>query len=238
MAGRSQKTQIRAASYNIHSWRGMDGRYDPARILAAIDSLNVDMLALQEVVSPNKHDMPCSLTELADAHGYHATFGQTMLRTDSRYGNALLSKKAPTDIIRHDISYTGREPRGALEAFFSYGELTLKVICTHLGLRRKERASQMATLLPIITDDDADVTMLMGDFNDWFGFSRMRRLMHRTFGVQPTPRTFPSRFPIFSLDQIHVLPGNRLTSLHAVKDESHREASDHLPLQAIIDIRD
>lgn len=228
--------QLRLASYNIHSWRGTDGRFAPERILCVIDSLNADMLALQEVVSPKKAGMPCSMADIARAHGYHVTFGQTMLREDSRYGNALLSKKEPVKVNRHDISFPDREPRGALEAFFEHGDLSVKVVSTHLGLRRKERAFQIDALLSLVTADDVDATVLMGDFNDWFGLSKVRKLLHRTFGAHPSPPTFPSFFPLFSLDKIHVLPGHRRTSLTAVKSPETRKASDHIPLVSTLDL--
>lgn len=214
----------------------MDGQHAPERILGVIDSLNADVLGLQEVISPREMGMPCSMADMAGEHGYHVTFGQTMLREDSRYGNAILSKREPSDVQRHDISVPGREPRGALEVSFNYGPLTLKVVCTHLGLRKKERVSQIDALLPVVTADTTDITILMGDFNDWFGLSKIRRILRRTFGPHRAPRTFPSTFPIFSLDKIHVSPERRLASLRAMVDPATREASDHLPVLATVDI--
>lgn len=204
--------------------------------MEVVDSLNADILALQEVVSPKEQCEPCSMAGIAEAHGYHATFGLTMLREDTRYGNALLSKEEPIDVNRHDISVPGREPRGALEVFFRYEDMTIKVVCTHLGLRRKERLSQLDAVLSIVETDNADATILMGDFNDWFGLSRERRLLRRTFGPQPTIRTFPSFFPLFSLDKIHVWPEHLQTSVAAVRNPISRKASDHLPVISTIEL--
>lgn len=227
---------IRVASYNIHSWRGMDGKYAPERIMEVVDALDADILALQEVVSPHQAGMPCSMADIAGAHGYHVTFGRTMLQEDTRYGNALLSKPEPAEVVRHDISFPGREPRGALEAFFDYGGVTVKVVATHLGLRRRERAFQVDALLSIIETDNADATILMGDFNEWFGKSRVRKTLRQVFGRRPTIRTFPSRFPIFALDKIHVSPGHLQTDLSAVNDPASRKASDHLPIVATLNL--
>lgn len=237
MTSDSTNGQLRVASYNIHSWRGTDGRHAPERIMAVIDSLDADILALQEVVSPQEIGMQCSMTDIANAHGYHAIFGRTMLREDSQYGNALLTKREPTSVHRHDISVPGREPRGALEAFFTYQDVTLKVVSTHLGLRQKERAAQLEAVLAIVTAEDADATILMGDFNTWFGLGKEQRLLRRQFGTQPTVRTFPSYFPLFSLDKIHVLPSRMRTSLDAVKTPASRKASDHLPILSTITLR-
>ena len=42
---------LTAASYNIHQAVGSDGRRDPGRIARVIDSLDADLVALQEVDS-------------------------------------------------------------------------------------------------------------------------------------------------------------------------------------------
>lgn len=237
MAAAPAMRQIRVASYNIHAWRGTDGQHAPERIMDVIDSLQADILALQEVVSPQRMGLPCSMADMASEHDYHVTFGPTMLREDSQYGNALLSRREPTGVHRHDISVPGREPRGAVEAFFSYGDLTLKVICTHLGLRQRERASQLDALLSIATTENADATIVMGDFNNWFGLSREHRLLRRQFGPQPAVRTFPSYFPLFGLDKILISPGSMRTSLAAVNTPVARKASDHLPILSTLEIR-
>ncbi|HKI80539.1 MAG TPA: endonuclease/exonuclease/phosphatase family protein [Pseudodesulfovibrio sp.] len=227
---------LRAATYNIHSWRGRDNRLDPQRIFRVIAALDADILALQEVVSPQRAGAPCSLREVAAELGYHVTFGQTLLRADTRYGNGLLSRTLPEQVERHDLSVPGREPRGALECRFRLNGLTVKTVTTHLGLKRRERMAQMRRLAPLLGKGDADATLLMGDFNDWFAWSGLRRDLQALAGRQPTPRTFPAGRPLLALDRILVTPKQRLVSLAAPKEAGASGASDHLPLLAEIDI--
>lgn len=236
MTKSQQPNEIRVATYNIHSWQGMDGKRDPNRILEAIDQVGADMLAVQEVTSPCKAGEPCTLTGLAGNHGYHVTFGHTMLRQDSHYGNALLSRREPTRVLRHDLCYPEREPRGALEVWFSYGGVKIKTVATHLGLHPKERAYQMDMLFPRLAARDADVVIFLGDFNDWYAWSSVRRRIRGIFGPQPQPRSFPSIFPVLALDKIHVKPGSRLKDVSPIRTDKTKRASDHLPLVATVDI--
>lgn len=214
----------------------MDGKCDADRIFKAVEQLDADLLALQEVISPQDTTAACSLRDMAARQGYHVTYGHTLLRQDSHYGNALLSRKEPVRVLRHDLSFPEREPRGALEAMFSYDGVTVKTIATHLGLNPKERAYQMDRLFPLLAAQNADITLFLGDFNDWFAWSAVRRRIRGLFGPQPQPRTFPSIFPVLALDKIHVRPASRLEEVTPIRTDKTRKASDHLPLVATVDI--
>jgi endonuclease/exonuclease/phosphatase family metal-dependent hydrolase len=236
MSGREGRQTLRVATYNVHSWQGTDGAVDPQRTMDTLAALDADMVALQEVVSPHLAGAGYSLRELAQAYGYHVTFGPTMFRSDSRYGNALLSRQPPDGIGRHNLECVNREPRGALDATFACGDTTLRLLTTHLGLKRWERACQMRALQPLLDGEEAAVTVLMGDLNEWLPWGYARRRMRALFGDAPAPRTFPSGWPLFALDRIHVRPGSRVLSLSAPKTAATRLASDHLPLLADIDL--
>ena len=45
------------ATYNIHRCVGRDGRYDPGRIRDVVQELDADVIALQEVDSPDRHGL-------------------------------------------------------------------------------------------------------------------------------------------------------------------------------------
>ena len=45
---------LRIATYNIHRCRGLDGRTRPERIAAVLESIDADIVALQEVVGPGR----------------------------------------------------------------------------------------------------------------------------------------------------------------------------------------
>lgn len=227
---------LRIATYNVHGWKGIDGAVDPRRAMAVVASLNADVVALQEVVSPHLVGAGHSLPEMAGEQGYHVTFGPTMFRSDSRYGNALLTRRPPVGVRRHDLECSNREPRGALDVELVYAETRLRVLTTHLGLKRWERECQMRALHPLLREDRADVTLFLGDLNEWLPWGSVRRRAHALFGPAPAPRTFPSRCPVFALDRVHVRPGSLLRSVAVRKTAQARLASDHLPLVAQIDL--
>lgn len=224
--------RLRLASYNIHGWRGADGVHDPLRIMRVVASLNADVVALQEVVSPRLAGAHCSLTEMGEALGYHVTFGETMLRSDSRYGNAVLSRWEPVEYRPYDLSCERREPRGAIDLQFEVNDLPLRIVATHLGLRFRERACQVAALTSLLNRDGKGITVLMGDFNDWLPFSRVRRKLRQLLGPCPMRATFPARFPFLPLDRAYVSPSSTLISVTSYRGEDAAQASDHLPLVA------
>ncbi|MEX2480055.1 MAG: endonuclease/exonuclease/phosphatase family protein, partial [Gammaproteobacteria bacterium] len=94
---------LRLATYNIHSGIGRDGRCDLGRIAQVIGELAADVVALQEVDS--QHDTVDTLAFLSDQTGMTALAGPTLLRTDSTYGNALLTSKPLLQVQRIDLSF-------------------------------------------------------------------------------------------------------------------------------------
>jgi endonuclease/exonuclease/phosphatase family metal-dependent hydrolase len=222
---------LRVATYNVHSGVGTDGRCDPARIARVINELSADVVALQEVES--RHGDLETLKFLAAQTGMTAVPGPTLLRSVGDYGNALLTRSGLVALRRIDLSFPGREPRGAIDAVLSFGPARLRVIATHLGLRPAERRRQIETLLGAI-DDDAMAAVLMGDLNEWFLWGRPLRRLHAHFGATPAPPTFPARWPLFALDRLWVKPRRLLDTLAVHRSPLARTASDHLPLTATI----
>jgi len=224
------------ATYNIHRCIGRDGRQDLGRITRILNRVNPDFAALQEVESHSetRHDM---LGRLAAGTGLFPIAGPTMLSGSGTYGNGLLARHPPLNVVRHDISYEKREPRGAIEAIFQRGDNRLRIITTHLGLKPIERRRQAGKILDIAgneADDPHLITVLMGDINEWFLWGRPLRWLHGFFGNSPGPRTFPSGSPLLALDRIWCHPRNRLVKVFPHKTLLSRMASDHLPLIGIV----
>lgn len=224
---------LRVATYNVHSGVGSDGRCDPARIAGVINELSADVVALQEVES--RHGDLETLEFLSSQTGMTAVPGPTMLRTVGDYGNALLTRVRLLELRRTDLSFPGREPRGAIDAVLQAGQGRLRVIATHLGLRPAERRHQIEALLAGLGDDSSP-TVLMGDLNEWFLWGRPLRRLHAHFGETPAPATFPTRWPLFALDRLWVKPLRCLCKLTAHRSPLARVASDHLPLTATIEL--
>jgi len=224
--------RIVVATYNVHRCIGMDGRHDAGRIRAVLREINADVVALQEI-EWRAQDALHTLNQLSRDAGYDTIAGPTLLRGDGHYGNALLTRLAPRQVSRADLSVPGREARGAIDAVLETGCGPLRILATHLGLRAGERRAQMSRLLGSL--DGTVPTVLMGDLNEWFLWGRPLRWLRAHFGTAPAPATFPSRRPIFALDRIWVEPRGMLREIQVHRSALARVASDHLPLVGVLD---
>jgi len=77
----------------------------------------------------------------------------------------------------------------------------------------------------------------LGDINEWLPLGRPLRWMHALLGHSPAERSFPSRWPLFALDRVWVRPRHALLAFGAHRSFLARQASDHLPVKAIISSR-
>jgi len=222
---------LRVATYNIHRCVGSDGIESEERIAAVLSDIDADIAALQEVAF-DAADPNNILGDLARSMDATAIAGPTLLEKKGQYGNALLSRIAPDSVDRLDISVTGREPRGALSVKLRLNDVIVRIVATHLGLRPGERRYQIRRLLSLLKDPQDAVTILLGDFNEWFLWGRPLRWLNRRFGRLPAPATYPSRRPLLALDRIWVDPSDRLASMYLYRHPHAVTASDHLPVVA------
>jgi endonuclease/exonuclease/phosphatase family metal-dependent hydrolase len=225
-------------TWNIHECVGRDRRRDPARVAAMLREISADVFALQEVHSDERRGGLLDQARfLAEALGLEAVAGPTLERRGGRYGNLVLSRLPVRDVRRHDLSFPGREPRGALEVDLEIPDGRLRVVATHLGLRAAERAMQARTLLAQLRGEEPDRTLiLLGDWNEWLPWRAALRLARRRFGSFPAPRTFPAWRPMLALDRIWVAPRERLETIATHRSPLAVRASDHLPLVARVRI--
>lgn len=225
------------ASYNIHSGVGLDRRCSAGRIVGVLKELDCDLYALQEVDNqPGDHDESMQLERFARDLGMTAVPGLRIVRHTGEYGNAILTRLPVLSVQRHDLSHSWFEPRGALDVQVEVAGSPLRVIATHLGLRRGERRRQWRALMSSLAEQPQDLpTILMGDMNEWYRPAATLREAHRAFGEPPSPVGFPSFAPCLALTRIWVRPRPALLSVHAHRSELSRRASDHLPLKATID---
>lgn len=226
---------FRIATYNVHRCIGRDGIDSPERIAAVLKQINADIAALQEVVLDGGQSGE-SLEILARAMDAETIQGPTLLDQKGRFGNAVLTRIAPVGIQRLDISVPGREPRGAIAVLLRLNGRTVKLVATHLGLRPRERRYQIRRIMPLLDHPAATVSILMGDFNEWFQWARPLQRVNRRFGTLPAPSTFPSTRPLLALDRIWVQPAHRATGPDVHRSSLARIASDHLPLVARVHI--
>ena len=221
-------TCLRLATYNIHQWVGGDGRADIERVLSVIRSLDADLIALQELLLPWEG---FTQEDLARETCMEVIPGRTLYRGDAEYGNAVLTRLPVRSTCSLELTVPPFEPRGALCVSLLAGDVPVKVVATHLGMRQRERLRQMEALMPELETPEQVVVML-GDINEWVPRSPVLGRLRAAFGPQPAPRTFPSRFPLLALDRILARPPAFDRIPCAVRTGPARAASDHLPLEA------
>lgn len=235
----SGEDHLRIASYNVHKCIGTDGEFDPARTAAVIAEIDPDIVALQEAdrrlgnregrldLTTIERDTGLRLVPVAahpGSHGWH--------------GNALLIRRG--DIRRIErVDLPHAEPRGAILVELDLPATPLRIIAAHLGLLRNTRRAQLARLCRAIEAADPMPTLLMGDFNEWRprGGNTPFTCLAPLFGpVDAHIASFPSRRPIFPLDRIFVRPRRLLTAFAVHDTPLARQASDHLPVKADLDL--
>jgi endonuclease/exonuclease/phosphatase family metal-dependent hydrolase len=230
--------RLAIASYNLHSCVGLDRKCSPSRVADVLRELDCDIYALQEVDNqPGEHEESMQLEYLAKVMDMAAVPGLRIVRHSGEYGNAILTRLPILDIRRHDLSYSWSEPRGAVDVELDLGGRQLRVIATHLGLRRSERRFQWRRLMVAIAEGSLDMpTIVLGDMNEWYRGASTLREAHVAFGEPAAPAGFPSFAPFLALTRIWVRPHAAIKSIVAHRSELTRQASDHLPLKAVLDV--
>jgi endonuclease/exonuclease/phosphatase family metal-dependent hydrolase len=217
---------LRIASYNLHGCVGRDGERDAERIVGVIGELGCDTIGLQEVYH---------LELLARQTGLQAVAGPPYVWHGRHVGNALLTRRKVLEVRHHDYTWPRHEPRTALDVDIDVDGERVRVIVTHLGLRPAERRYQVRKLLELLKATPLyERVVVLGDINEWLPLSRPLRWLNELLGHSPRERTFPSRWPLFALDRVWVRPRHALLAFGAHRSPLAVQASDHLPVKAII----
>ncbi len=230
--------RLTVATYNVHRCVGADGRCDPDRVAEVLRELDCDVAGLQEV-DCHAHDALGfdQLAHLAQRAGeLHFVAGPTLRRRSVTTGNAVLSRYPVVDKRWVDLSVTRREPRGALDLDLDVEGTLVRVVDTHLGLSLGERAAQVERLLAALGARDEALTVLVGDFNEWYPRGRSLRHLGEVFEAVPAVATFPVRWPVLPLDRVFLRPRGRASSARAHATPAARRASDHLPLRVVVEL--
>jgi len=233
----SRRSTLRVATYNVHGCVGRDGRHDPDRVASVIADLDVDVAALQEFTYPLDVALetrtPVVLTSLT---GYECALGPTRRNARHCFGNVLLTRHPIRHVHRLDLSIAEREPRGALAATIDAGGVELRVLAAHLGLRMSERRFQVRQLLKYLDSVEDTPLVVLGDFNDWLPGRSVVHVLDKRLGRPERPASFPVSHPVLRLDRIWVSPMAALRRITRHSSARAREASDHLPIVADIDL--
>jgi endonuclease/exonuclease/phosphatase family metal-dependent hydrolase len=228
---------VRVVTYNIHTCVGVDGRYDPGRIVAVLREIDADIACLQEVDSRRGFEGHADQwAYLGEAAECRVVLGPGTRDRRGRFGNAIMTRFPVLGTRSIDLTVASYEPRGAIDADLLVGDRVLRVIATHFGLRAAERRLQANRLMSALAEAatvyrrGADAVILMGDLNEWRGRSGAIRAFDRRLGPSAAERTFPSWMPVLALDRIYADGPAVLRDVCVYRSPLARLASDHLPL--------
>lgn len=233
-----------AVSYNIHKCvGGLDRRYDPERIAAAIAPAAPDFVLMQEVTCGWKRSEDRQVDVLGEHLGLrHRVYFPNVLKRHGEYGNAILSRYPLYDANNIDLTVGPKKARSVLHARCRVRSKTGKRSRTihlfnlHLGLSGIERKIQLRRFLasdPFARLEQRTPILVGGDFNDVWGTLGVKLLEPAGFRGQRRPlRTFPAYAPVRALDAIYVRGEIQIEKVRTPRTAIARRASDHLPLIA------
>lgn len=237
--------RLRVLSYNIHHAEGTDGRLDLPRIARIIQSVQPDLVALQEVDSKVERsksvDQP---QELARLTGMKVVFGANIPLQGGHYGNAVLSR---SETVRSENRLLPNidqgEQRGVLDATVQHDGQMLRILATHFDHRRdsKERLESIEMINKLVSEPAAKKrslpTLLVGDLNAEFSSEVLDRArsLWKVANAERLP-TIPVTKPERQIDFILSYPADSW-QVHQVKVLDEQVASDHRPIMAELSFR-
>lgn len=219
---------LRLASYNLRKCKGTDGKRAPGRVLDVINSLEADVIALQEAdlrLGPRPAALPSRMIDT------HTEFTALPVNTSpvsvGWHGNAILVRKGALVETVHRFDLPGLEPRGSVAVDLP----NLRVVGVHLGLLRSSRQKQLHAIRAHLAKLDDRPTVILGDFNEW---SRTQGLdpLRDAFDIHAPGRSFHASRPMAALDRIAFTPALEMRDAGVAETVLSRQASDHLPIWA------
>ena len=229
---------LRVLSYNIHHGAGVDRKLDLERIARVIDSVDPDLVALQEVDQnvprSQRVDQPAELARLT---GMKAVFYGNIPLQDGQYGNAILSK-LPFASSTHLLlpNHNDGEQRGMILAELDSATFpNLHFIATHFDHRRDETERiASAKRVNLIAQQDAAAPMILaGDLNATRSSKTLQTLQDSWQIAGPDSPTVPVSNPTKQIDFVLFRPANRWEVVETrVLTESI--ASDHRAILTVL----
>ncbi len=190
---------LRVATFNIHSGRGRDRRFDLART-AAVFSTPPDLLGLNEV----RGTWHASLgrdqgVELGQRLGMQSAFVPTERRWwHDHFGNSVLTRLPITQIHRLPLAgLRGKAFRTATLVQFEFQSRSVQLLSVHVD-SQSDRERQLQAVLALFTGLQAPA-ILIGDLNSDREDPQLKSLLARPDVVDPlkdAPGGARGRLPI------------------------------------------
>lgn len=239
---------VKVMSYNIHHANppSRTGYIDLDAIAQVIKNQQPDLVALQEVDLHTKRsgESVNQAAELAAKTGLKFYYFAKAIDYDGGdYGVAILSRfplSAPHTYKLPTASGTNGEPRVLATVQISLPHSQKLVFaCTHLDAQKSDtnRLLQITAIVDILQKEKLPV-IIGGDFNaepSGSVINVLDKLFKRTC-ISNCGFTIPVQTPRKTIDFIAYTPFDKFSTLeHKIIDEKY--ASDHLPVQATIQIK-
>jgi len=233
--------RITVLTYNIYHGEDANGGSNLDAVAGIINSLEPDLVALQEVDKKTGRAKGLDLTsELSRRTGMKGIFGKAMDYDDGGYGEAVLSRHPVVVTKNNLLPHTAKaEPRAALEIHIELpGGAKMAFIGTHLDHQRDQsnRMMQASRIMELYENYDLPI-VLAGDLNATPGSDPINLLGRQWTDVardDPQP-TFPSTKPARKIDYIMFKPKSRWKVVE-VRVIDEKVASDHCPIFAVLEL--
>ena len=240
-------------TYNIHKAIGVDGEFDPERIVEILRHHDADIALLQEVDRgvPRSRGMDLASYLARNLEYHYRAVGMNVFLKKGKYGNATLSRYPIGRQRNIDLTIGRRKRRGAqhtrVRILAQPRAVAVDLFNVHLGLTAALRRRQVRRLLA--TGDLAHVPpetpcIIAGDMNDWVGALKRQCFdpagfacaTNRRPGSRWSIKTFPSYAPTGGLDKVFYRGSLRLIHVACRRLKLARVASDHLPVIAEFEV--
>ncbi|MFB8084609.1 endonuclease/exonuclease/phosphatase family protein [Streptomyces sp. NPDC055992] len=256
--GRGPSVPLRVATYNIHAGAGMDNVFDLDRQVAALRSLDADVIGLQEVdVRWGDRSQWRDLAgELGRRLRMHVSFAPIYSLDPveeggprREFGVAVLSRYKILSAENHDLTrLSTQDPNPVPAPAPGFGEVVLKVrglpvhvYATHLDYRGDPsvRTAQVADTRRIMAEDRKQERrpvrqILLGDFNAAPTAPELAPLWQELTDIEPGGPTYPAQDPVQRIDYVAVSKDTVRVRDAAVAETL---ASDHRPVVADLLLR-
>jgi endonuclease/exonuclease/phosphatase family metal-dependent hydrolase len=233
--------RVTILTYNIYHGEDANGSSNLDAVAGIINSLEPDLVALQEVDNKTARAKGLDLTaELSRRTGMQGVFGKAMDYDGGGYGEAVLSRHPVIETKNNPLPHTPKaEPRAALEVHIELtGGVKMAFVGTHLDHQRDQsnRMKQASRIIELYENYDLPI-VLAGDLNATSGSDPINLLLGQwSDAARDNPRpTFPSTKPSRRIDYIMYKPKDRWKVVE-IRVIDEKVASDHCPVFAVLEL--